>query len=1089
MLKFICPVVILSCCICCLSFNIENRIPVLKVGPKNSLFGLSVKEHYTTENPTRLDQIKLLVGAPTTARARYQSSELRNPGALFDCAVSTTKKCKRVKIDDTEPSLEVNSSNSWLGVTVESQKPGGKVAVCAHRFTIRGGSKEIIWEATVGRCFMLDSQLNALDFQGTYQPCIGKVDSDGTYNQAGYGYCQAGTSFAFADSAEEDIVIGLPGSIRWMGDVYSIQMESRDFFPDSLFSNDGNQPDLIGPHSYLGFSVAAGFNGPSESLEALFVAGAPRGSDLGQVVIFEKVVFKGEKVLNVINVLRGEVLASAFGYDVEVVDITGDGTSDLVVGAPHYYDRINKLGGAVYIYVNKGLEKPVVGPNATITLYGELDSAFGTSITNLGDINMDGFNDIAIGAPNADNGYGKVYIFHGSDAGVNNEPAQVIRGKDLMVTNDFKVMGFGYSLSGGLDMDLNGYPDLAVGSLSDAVVLYRSRPVVNVGGNISAPISRININSKDIDNPNLSVIEVSESLKVLSFNVSVCMNYYSLSDSFNEPVDVSYSIALDVSKVEEGSRPRLSFSLTGTQGVEKNSMELPPQSEQKLTCVHVPVYVDDQMQDKLSPFEMSLTYDVVNKGVSNTQQDTLISLDPIFNQYLANTVMTQVNISKNCGKDEVCRSNLEMEVLYKVLLNGKSEWEPLTLDEGVPVLFAGSEKEIGVQVDVNNSGEDAHQAKLQVLFPNYLSYVAVDSDSPSVFCDSDKENTTLITCELGNPFKKNMKTRLTIRFRNDEQLYERNQFDLKLALDTSSVQALLGFLAYPVSVKVQAQLKIDGYASTDQIPFGGKVIGESAVTKPSDVGLFLNHYYEVINTGKSDAGPVIITVHWPYAISNDKWLFYLLSVKAIGSNSSMCHVSNNILDPLDIYEDSVESSLSRSKRDATEDEQKSRIEPEAIQEKQDPITEVACSESAKCVDITCNLGVMTANKKIYVNITGVVWNSTFLEEFNRTVKVKVFSSAKIFVNRTNVLYSKLSILSDTIVTSILAENINVPEYKTEWWIIVLASASGVLLLVFIVLGLWKCGFFKRKRNPGDFHKARTHQQASKAIDETEQFVY
>lgn len=39
---------------------------------------------------------------------------------------------------------------------------------------------------------------------------------------------------------------------------------------------------------------------------------------------------------------------------------------------------------------------------------------------------------------------------------------------------DFDVRRFGYSISGGLDIDNNQYPDVAVGSLNDSVVLFRS---------------------------------------------------------------------------------------------------------------------------------------------------------------------------------------------------------------------------------------------------------------------------------------------------------------------------------------------------------------------------------------------------------------------------------------------------------------------------------------------------------------------------------------------------------------------------------------------------------------------------------------
>lgn len=38
---------------------------------------------------------------------------------------------------------------------------------------------------------------------------------------------------------------------------------------------------------------------------------------------------------------------------------------------------------------------------------------------------------------------------------------------------DYDVRRFGYSISGGLDIDNNQYPDVAVGSLNDSVVLFR----------------------------------------------------------------------------------------------------------------------------------------------------------------------------------------------------------------------------------------------------------------------------------------------------------------------------------------------------------------------------------------------------------------------------------------------------------------------------------------------------------------------------------------------------------------------------------------------------------------------------------------
>jgi hypothetical protein len=56
---------------------------------------------------------------------------------------------------------------------------------------------------------------------------------------------------------------------------------------------------------------------------------------------------------------------------------------------------------------------------------------------------------------------------------------QIIRSEDLNVVQPPKT--FGYSLSGGLDLDRNGYPDLLVGCYSDdKVIMIRARPIVDI---------------------------------------------------------------------------------------------------------------------------------------------------------------------------------------------------------------------------------------------------------------------------------------------------------------------------------------------------------------------------------------------------------------------------------------------------------------------------------------------------------------------------------------------------------------------------------------------------------------------------------
>ena len=84
-------------------------------------------------------------------------------------------------------------------------------------------------------------------------------------------------------------------------------------------------------------------------------------------------------------------------------------------------------------------------------------------------------SDLAVGAPYE--GDGAVYIFRGSVNGIIEEPSQRIYAADLQTARPLS--SFGYTLSGGLDMDENGYPDLAVGSFGvNKALILRTRPII-----------------------------------------------------------------------------------------------------------------------------------------------------------------------------------------------------------------------------------------------------------------------------------------------------------------------------------------------------------------------------------------------------------------------------------------------------------------------------------------------------------------------------------------------------------------------------------------------------------------------------------
>ena len=144
---------------------------------------------------------------------------------------------------------------------------------------------------------------------------------------------------------------------------------------------------------------------------------------------------------------------SAFG------DANGDGYADLVYGAPYYSSGHTEEGR---IQVQFGGQSGGIGSSAKDTVHSsdETNADFGASVTQVGDVNGDGFDDIAVGAPGVDGGgtdRGAVYVFYGDATGIEDTPGTTL-------TSAVNGAEFGASVGGGWDVDGDGYGDLVIGA-------------------------------------------------------------------------------------------------------------------------------------------------------------------------------------------------------------------------------------------------------------------------------------------------------------------------------------------------------------------------------------------------------------------------------------------------------------------------------------------------------------------------------------------------------------------------------------------------------------------------------------------------
>ncbi|MBP6573216.1 MAG: FG-GAP repeat protein [Flavobacteriales bacterium] len=144
-------------------------------------------------------------------------------------------------------------------------------------------------------------------------------------------------------------------------------------------------------------------------------------------------------------------------------DVNGDGYSDVIIGAPDWFN-VNADAGTAFIYWGSAAALgAAINPIFDQQLFGStlLDGSFGWSVTCAGDLNGDGYSDVAVGAYYDNIGgqaqEGTVWVFHGAAAGLNTVAAVVLQ-------NNITTGWLGRAVSTAGDMNGDGYADLLVGA-------------------------------------------------------------------------------------------------------------------------------------------------------------------------------------------------------------------------------------------------------------------------------------------------------------------------------------------------------------------------------------------------------------------------------------------------------------------------------------------------------------------------------------------------------------------------------------------------------------------------------------------------
>ncbi|XP_027444156.1 integrin alpha-6 isoform X3 [Zalophus californianus] len=1003
------------------AFNLDTREDnvIRKTGDPGSLFGFSLAMHRQLEPE---DRRLLLVGAPRAVALPLQRAN--RTGGLYSCDITSPGPCTRIEFDnDADPSSE-SKEDQWMGVTVQSQGPGGKVVTCAHRYEKRQHvntkqeSRDIF-----GRCYVLSQNLRIEDDMdgGDWSFCDGRLRG-----HEKFGSCQQGVAATFTKDFHY-IVFGAPGTYNWKG-----------------------------------FSLDSG-KGIVSKDEITFVSGAPRANHSGAVVLLKRDTKSAHLLPEYI--FDGEGLASSFGYDVAVADLNNDGWQDIIIGAPQYFDRDGEVGGAVYVYINQQGRWNKVKP---IRLNGTKDSMFGIAVKNIGDINQDGYPDIAVGAPYDD--MGKVFIYHGSPNGINTKPTQILEGKSPY---------FGYSIAGNMDLDRNSYPDVAVGSLSDSVAVFRSRPVINIQKTVTVTPSTIDLRQKTFCGAPSGIC----------LKVKACFEYTAKPTGYNPSITILGTLEAEKERRKSGLSSRVHFRNQGSEA--KYTKELTLTRQKQKECIEETLWLQENIRDKLRPIPITASVEIQEPN-TRRRVNSLPEVLPILNSNEPKTVHRDVHFLKEgCGDDNVCNSNLKLEYKFCTREGNQDKFSYLPVQKGVPELVLKDQKDIALEITVTNSpsdprdpakdGDDAHEAKLVATFPDTLTYSAYRElrafPEKQLSCVAN-QNGSQADCELGNPFKRNSSVTFYLILSTTEVTFDTTDLDINLKLETTSNQDNLASITATAKVVIELLLSVSGVAKPSQVYFGGTVVGEQAMKSEDEVGSLIEYEFRVINLGKplKNLGTATLNIQWPKEISNGKWLLYLVKVESKGLEKIACEPRSEIN-----FLNLKESHNSRRKREIAEKQIDDSRKFSLFAERK--YQTLNCSTNVNCVNISCPLRGL--DSKASVVLRSRLWNSTFLEEYSKMNYLDILTRASIDIAAAaeNI---KLPNAGTQIRVTVFPSKTTAQYSGVPWWVVLVAILAGILMLALLVFLLWKCGFFKRTRYDDSvprYHAVRIRKEEREIKDE------